>query len=342
MSGTSLDGIDLAFCELQQDKGAWTFDILKAETLPYSASWKSKLESLPQASAEHLAATDTAYGQFLGKIARSFCTKHALLPNFIASHGHTVFHQPPTFTFQLGHGAHLAAISRFPVINDFRSSDLALGGQGAPLVPIGDQLLFSDMDACLNLGGFSNISFKQNDLRIAFDVGPANIVLNELAQAMGQPYDDQGKIARNGKLHQPLLTQLNALEYYQQAAPKSLGREWVEHVFVPVLRQYDLSISDQLHTCTVHMAQQIAHTLQTHSIQRVLITGGGAYNTFFIDSIRGLSNADFVVPDDTLVNFKEALIFAFLGVLRWTGQNNCLASVTGASKDHCSGSIHLP
>jgi anhydro-N-acetylmuramic acid kinase len=279
------------------------------------------------------------FGYFSGVAAKKFMLKHRIKPNFIAAHGHTIFHQPGLqLTFQIGCGATVAAITGVDTCCDFRSTDVALGGQGAPLVPIGDELLFSDFDLCLNLGGFANISFRKANKRLAYDICPANIVLNELAQQLNKSYDRNGALARKGQLNNNLLEELNNIPYYSLKAPKSLGKEWVKEQVWPLLnRAKKSSVEDKLATFCYHIAEQVAQSTKGQARRKMLVTGGGAFNGFLMTALKASSAVTLVVPDRLSVSFKEALIFAFLGVLRSRDQVNALRSVTGAKKDSVGG-----
>jgi anhydro-N-acetylmuramic acid kinase len=265
-----------------------------------------------------------------------------LKPDFIASHGHTIFHQPGRkLTSQIGKGSAIAAETRLPVVCDFRSLDVALGGQGAPLVPVGDMLLFSSYTCCLNLGGFANISYDESGRRIAFDICPANIVLNHFASQLHKACDENGDLARQGSLHQPMLDTLNNLPFYRMKPPKSLGKEWVLSEIHPVLQQFDLPVEDKLRTFVEHIAVQIAFAIRTDDSASMLVTGGGAFNSFLIERICEKTALRVMLPDLLTINFKEALIFAFLGVLRWREEINCLSSYTGADSDNIGGAVYL-
>lgn len=340
MSGTSLDGLDIAFCTFQYDE-KWSFQIEKAETIPYSTDWKKRLQNAPDLSGLQLQKLHNEFGQYIGTNIRDFIKKHQISPYLIASHGHTVFHQPENkLTLQIGNGAEIASETGVTTLSDFRSMDVALGGQGAPLVPIGDELLFSDYDSCINIGGFANISFKENNQRIAYDISPANIVLNHLSQQLGADYDKDGELGKQGRIDSQLLEKLNNLSYYKNLHPKSLGKEWLDQSFLPVLEKSSISILDQLTTTYQHIATQIANSIKKeHS--KVLITGGGAYNQYLIELIRKQTKSDIILPDPIIIDFKEALLFAFLGLLRFENNVNCLSSVTGAKKDSSGGTIHL-
>lgn len=338
MSGTSLDGLDICLAEFEKHDH-WTFQILKAETLPYSEDWEKKLRDSIHLSAEDLLALHSDYGFYLGRQVRAFINQHQLENiHLIASHGHTVFHQPKKkFTLQIGDGRAIKLKTGLPVIYDFRSQDVLMNGNGAPLVPIGDELLFSQYSACLNLGGFSNISLQSGGKRIAFDIAPVNIVLNYLAQKLHKTFDENGELAEKGKINGTLLNQLNALDFYQYAHPKSLGIEWCnEHIF-PALENSDPL--DALATFTEHTAQQISHVLNEYAIKDILITGGGAYNTFLIEKIRAKTASEVIIPEKKIIDYKEALIFAFMGVLRMNNEINVLSSATGSTSDHSSGMI---
>lgn len=343
MSGTSLDGLDIACCRFEWVDGTWKYEILAAETMPYSKDWSVRLRSLPELTGEELISEHVAYGKYLGQAVQDFRKRFPLRIDFVSSHGHTVFHQPHLgFTFQAGAGAAIAATCGLPVISDFRSADVAMGGQGAPLVPVGDQLLFSHYDSCLNLGGIANISFEKNGKRLAYDVAPCNLLLNELAGRLGFSYDEHGKMAASGKVLPAVLEALNDLDYYSRSFPKSLGREDVEEDFLPLLSERH-NVPDLLATVTRHIALQVAAAVQQKQGNAgLLITGGGALNTALVQEIKACVAGEVVVGSDSILHFKEALIFAFLGVLRWRGEINVLCSVTGSKTDHCAGAINLP
>lgn len=341
MSGTSVDGVDIAYCEFTKHNRKWIYNIIHAETVDYERHWKEILSYVENLSAINLNETDINYGHFLGSLCRNFISKYKITPDFIASHGHTIFHRPADrITLQIGNGAAIAGEINLPVICDFRSLDVALGGQGAPLVPIGDKLLFGNYDACLNIGGISNISFDKGDKRIAYDICPANIVLNYYAQSLGKLFDNNGLISKSGKIDISLLNELNEISFYKKEAPKSLGKEWVQEEFLLVIEKYKNKTENILRTLTEHISQQIANEINKNSLKKVLITGGGALNNFLILQISKKCKAEIIIPDALTINFKEALIFAFLGVLRWRNEVNCLCSVTGSSRDNSGGAIY--
>ena len=338
MSGTSLDGIDIALCRFSQSDNKWNYEIVESETIPYPLLWIEKLKEAPNLKAQEFLMLNDEYGRYTGELITEFL-RGKEIPQLIASHGHTIFHQPDQkFTFQLGNGASIAATTQITTVSDFRSFDVALGGQGAPLVPIGDQLLFSEFEYCLNIGGFANISFDQDGTRIAFDVCPANIVLNELALMKGFAYDKDGQLGASGTIDASLLQKLNNLDFYHQKWPKSLGREWAENQIMPLLSASGLSIEDQATTMYEHIAFQIASVIGNKG--RLLATGGGSKNRFLIDQLKLKTACEVVLPDEKLIDFKEALIFAFLGVLAFNGQINVLSSVTGSTQDHIGGVIY--
>jgi anhydro-N-acetylmuramic acid kinase len=337
MSGTSLDGLDIALCKFQFQDNKWSFEILETETRKYSDYWLGKLTSIHKAEAEELTKLHFEYGHFLGEQVNSFIGRTGQKPEFIASHGHTIFHQPEKrYTLQIGDGNAIATQTGLPVVFDFRSMDVSLGGQGAPLVPIGDRLLFPEYDSCINLGGIANISFESNNQRIAFDICPVNQVLNSLSIELGKAFDNKGEMASEGNLNSDLLAKLNQLNYYKSKPPKSLGKEWVDENIPPLLDSFSIPLKDKLRTFTKHIALQITNTIDNNP-GKVLITGGGAYNDFLIEKIKASTSCEITLPNNELIEFKEAMIFAFLGVLRIRDEINCLSSVTGASRDSCSG-----
>ena len=344
MSGTSLDGIDLCYVAFEYDNN-WQFKILQSKTYDYTNSWKQRLGSLIHLTDNELHKIDIEYTQYTSQFIKRFISEFGIKTlDFISSHGHTAIHKPDLLlTIQIGNRPELSDLINQKVVCDFRVQDVAFGGQGAPLVPTGDELLFHNYDSCLNLGGFANISFKKNNQRVAFDVCPFNYVLNFLSNKIGLAYDDAGMIARSGTLNNELLNQLNALAFYNQKHPKSLGAEWVQDYFFPIINGYNIPVTDALKTCVIHFASQINEALLLKDNKgNVLLTGGGTFNSFFVDTLRQLSLYEIVVPNKEIINFKEALIFAFLGVLKVRNEVNCLKSVTGASKDHSSGKIYYP
>ncbi|MEQ9298726.1 MAG: anhydro-N-acetylmuramic acid kinase [Cyclobacteriaceae bacterium] len=343
MSGTSLDGLDLAYCIFKHDKSDWSFDLLHAKTVTYPNELVNKLSTANQLSGLGLKKLDIELGGFIGNQTSLFISALKLSPDIIASHGHTIYHQPQIgLTHQIGDGNLIYAKTGVPVVFDFRSLDLAHGGDGAPLVPIGDKLLFSDFDACLNLGGIANLSFDdETGLRRAFDIVPVNMVLNHLSKQLGEAYDDKGIIARKGKLNPVLLDQWNKLDYYHQPYPKSLGYEWFEKHLLPTLK--DSSLEDLMYSYCIHAAEQIENAVSSNltieSPKRVLVTGGGAYNDFLMECLneKAGDHIIWIKPDPIIIEFKEALIFGLLGVLRIRNDVNVLRSATGATQDSVGG-----
>jgi len=346
MSGTSLDGLDLAYVEFQEEAGKWSFELKHSTTIRYRDEWFADLRNAPRLVDYQLGKLHTEYGAYMGRACNRFIAAYGIAPDLIAAHGHTVFHKPEEgFTYQLGDGQALANSCGIKTVNDFRSLDVSLGGQGAPLVPVGDRLLFADYDICLNLGGIANLSYEFGGNRIAYDISPANIALNVFANALGKEYDENGDMAASGKVDTTLLDALNALPYYEEEAPKSLSREWVDDQFMPIVRQSTASNEDKLHTLCMHIARQVHRSTETIGSGegvRMMVTGGGAFNHFLMTCIRNECKVEITIPDKSIVEFKEAVIFAFLGVLRIRNEINCLSSVTGARKDSSCGVILNP
>ncbi|MFC5684323.1 anhydro-N-acetylmuramic acid kinase [Flavobacterium sp. MAHUQ-51] len=343
MSGTSLDGVDLAHVQFEIKNEQWSFEILEIETVAYSEDWVNQLKLAVDFSKEQLETLNKEYTQLLAEIISNFINKYQISNlDAVCSHGHTILHQPQNgFTLQIGNLPEIASLTNQKVVCDFRVQDVQLGGQGAPLVPIGDSILFSEYDYCMNLGGFSNVSFEENNKRIAFDISPVNTVLNFYADQLGLNYDDKGKISSTGKIHTELLDKLNNLNFYQEQHPKSLGIEFVKEKILPLMESYKISIENKLRTFTEHIAIQTALALPQKQ-GRLFITGGGAYNDFLIFCIqKQLPKLTIVIPEKKILEFKEALIFALLGVLKLRNETNVLSSVTGAEKDHSAGNIYL-
>ena len=339
MSGTSLDGLDICYSWFTKDDDSWHYQILQAEAESYPEEIKRKLATAQLMDALSYARFNSDYGIYVGKRIKAFIDKHSLKPDLIASHGHTIFHQPSNrFTAQIGSGACIAAETGIDTVCDFRTTDVALYGQGAPLVPIGDRYLFADYNYCLNLGGFSNVSFEEGKERIAYDISPVNYVLNHYMRSTGKDYDKDGETARSGKVYTALLDKLNGLSFYTHSGPKSLSRENVEDLFIPLIDSYSLSLQDKLATFCEHISIQIGKNIKSG---KVLVTGGGAFNKFLIERMQINSpQCIYHIPDEQTINFKEALIFAFLGALYFYNIPNCLASVTGAQRDSIGGALY--
>ena len=348
MSGTSLDGLDIAQCNFIKIDEVWTFSLGKTTTVEYGDEWREKLRHSVDLPALELLIMNVEYGKWLGGQVKEFIESDNLKVDFVSSHGHTVFHQPEKgLTYQVGWGQELANLCSLPVVADFRSLDVSLGGQGAPLVPIGDQLLFPEFDFCLNLGGIANASFQVEGQRVAYDIAPANMLLNHVAAQMELAYDHAGEVARSGNLNKQLLEQLNELPYYKQPYPKSLGYEWFCDQVVPVMEASATSKPDKLCTSVHHITKQICQDLVRHSSDsksKLMATGGGAKNNFLMEKLQEYlgDSIQVIIPDPSIVDFKEAMVFAFMGVRRMRNEVNCLKSVTGASRDSSSGVIHFP
>ncbi len=348
MSGTSLDGLDLVYCHIWKPLSRWEFKIERTNSVPYSKTRVSRLQEAIQLPADQLLCLHNEYGQWLGEQVLDFVKKEKLEVDFVSSHGHTVHHQPSKgLTFQIGSGQHLANTSGIKTICDYRTNDVALGGQGAPLVPIGDHMLFGSYDFCLNLGGISNISFLLDNKRIAYDIGIANMLLNYIVAGTGMMYDKGGTLARKGAMLPELYEQLNSLQYYALPYPKSTGYEWFSKEIVPLIEAQDAPIESLLHTAVHHICEQIGRQLNKLPIQKekiLLITGGGAFNTYLTEVLQAKlgSKIKLEIPSNQLIEFKEALIFCLMGVLRLEQEINVLHSVTGARKDSSSGVVYLP
>ena len=341
MSGTSLDGVDLSHVRFTIEDGKWSFEIQESETVAYEEQLIKQLKEAVDYPENELDNLNQKYTEILGKIIRDFIANHHLKDlDAVCSHGHTILHQPQNgFTLQIGNLPNIATIVKEKVICDFRVQDVKLGGQGAPLVPIGDRILFLEYDYCLNLGGFSNVSFEQNGKRLAFDISPVNTVLNFYANQLGFAYDNKGEVSRNGTVSEELLAELNQLEFYQKSYPKSLGFEFVKTIIFPIIEKYPITIEDKLRTFTEHIAVQIRDAF-SYKKGRLLVTGGGVYNDFLIERMQfHLPEMQIQIPSRKIIEFKEALIFALLGVLRLRNEVNVLSSVTGAKSDHCSGTV---
>ncbi len=347
MSGTSVDGLDIADCRFTSKNGKWAYEISHAQSISYSDKWKSKLLDIISLSGDEILAADIEFGKFIADRINRFIRKHDVRPDLIASHGHTVFHQPERkITLQIGNGYVINKITGIPTITRFRELDVILGGQGAPLVPIGDRFLFPGYDACLNLGGFSNISYEKGGKRLAYDISPVNILLNRFARKLGSDFDNRGSLARSGKEIESLFSALNRLGFYKKNPPKSLGLEWVNEQVLPLTKRYR-NDKDILRTLSRHIAFQIDRAVRNiptngNTPLKVLVTGGGAYNDYLIELMRKESGGRILyeIPDRKIIDYKEALIFAFLGLLRYLGEINTLKSVTGAESDSSGGILY--
>jgi anhydro-N-acetylmuramic acid kinase len=341
MSGTSLDGLDIAYCIFNKTETGWNYSIESAKTFKYNRSWLKKLSTAHTVSGEELMHLDAAYGEFLGETVQKFISANRLKPDFISSHGHTIYHQPDKgFTYQLGNGNTIHAITSLPVVYNFRALDVALGGEGAPLVPAGDKFLFSEFDVCLNLGGIANLSCDVKKQRLAYDVAFCNMGLNYLMSSIGKEYDEGGELSSEGEVNKNLLSRLNKVNAKLRKKRPSLGREMFENLLQPLADDTSISLSERLRTFTESSASEIAFSiLQLKKNSKVLCTGGGAFNSFLISRILDHcgDDATLIIPEEQIVKFKEAMVFAFLGVLKTRDEINCLKSVTGASRDSSGG-----
>jgi len=342
MSGSSLDGVDIAYCEFSYDT-KWHFKIIKAQTITYPEEWIIALTEMPNQPGAKLIEYDISYGKYLGELVVKFIKRNNLVPDLISSHGHTVFHSPEKdFTFQLGNGQAIASFTGIKTISDFRIGDIQLGGQGAPLVPIGDKLLFQEYDFCINIGGIANISFDKNGKRIAFDICPANQLLNHLSRQAGKPFDKNGNIAQLGKMNKPLFEKLNSHPYYALPYPKSMSNQLVTNEFINIIDNSDTTVEDSLYTVCKHIAYQIRDVTREIAGNKYLITGGGVHNDFLVTAIEKELMQNIIIPNSQIIDFKEALIFAFMGALRIERKINCLASATGANSDSSVGVVYFP
>ena len=352
MSGSSLDGLDIAYCEISVEGGIYSYKILKAECAPFPAKWKLRLEKLVLQNAITYIKTHTFFGHFIGETVRDFIERNGLQGqvDFIASHGQTIFHQPENhFTSQIGCGAAIASRSGYPVVCDFRTTDVALSGQGTPIAPAANRYLFPQYKYFLNLGGISNIAVNIDGRYIAYDVSPVNLVLNKLAGELGKDYDEDGKTARSGVVNEALLDELNASWYYEKDYPKSLSGGWVSKVMLPVVYRHRIAIEDKLRTACELIAIQLGNAFdkvqQKEGItidenDQLMVTGGGAFNKFLMERITAIAPMKVTIPDRETVEFKEALLMALMGVLRVRNEVNCFSSVTGSQRDNIGGCIY--
>jgi anhydro-N-acetylmuramic acid kinase len=360
MSGSSLDGLDLACVEFEETGGKWTYRVMAASCRPYPAEWEKRLREAVQLNARDYLLLDSDYGHYIGREINAFIEAQGLAfqAGLVASHGHTSFHMPPRMTGQLGNGAAIAAETGLPVVSDLRAMDLAFGGQGAPIVPMGEKWLMGDYAYFLNIGGIANISHNGAGSYTAFDVCPANRVLNMLAAHAGQPYDADGQMAAAGTIDPALLQQLNNMDYYGQPYPKSLANDFGTDVLYPLIMDKirnrengEQALRDAMRTYVEHIAQQVRRALvmilaangETHAGGvRMLLSGGGAFHTLLVSRIQALLEplgVETVVAEPDLCNYKEAIIMAFLGVLRWREEPTVLSSVTGARVSSIGGAL---
>ncbi|MEM1327523.1 MAG: anhydro-N-acetylmuramic acid kinase [Bacteroidota bacterium] len=353
MSGSSLDGLDVALCDFQYQLEP-TFELLDwniqtAATLPYSEAWQERLLTLVHANAKTFAITHTQYGRYIGELIGDFLAHQEMQPDFVASHGHTIFHFPDQHaTTQIGEGAAIAAVSGYPVVCDFRSMDVALGGQGAPIAHIADDYLLDDYDFYLNLGGIANVTAREGDNWTAFDISGANQVLNAIVAEKGLEYDDRGQLAASGKVLASVLESSNRLDYLHQALPKTLDNQWVQQELLPLFKMKQFSVPDRLRTACEHTAYQVAIAVQPflpeNRTAKLVVTGGGANNDFLMqclrDQLEKVGKVTVDIPEKVIVDFKEAAMIALMGLMRTKNIPNCRGKVTGAAHDTINGSIY--
>ncbi|HOX81415.1 MAG TPA: anhydro-N-acetylmuramic acid kinase [Chryseolinea sp.] len=341
MSGTSLDGVDLANCTFQKNEKGWMYKLDHTQTIKYPSAWKKRLATAHTLSAESVLILDAAYGKYLGEITSRFISENKIRSiDFISSHGHTLFHQPKkSLTFQAGNGMSIHAETNLPVIYNFRNLDVLLGGEGAPLVPVGDALLFSDYDVCLNLGGIANLSVDVKGKRVAYDISFCNMGLNYLMADVNKEFDRGGLLAASGEIDTVMLKALGKVYMNLRKDRPSLGREIFEKKIIPIMDRSKATLKDKLRTLVESAAIEIAFAIGSKNNPSVLCTGGGVFNSFLMTRLleHCSDNATLIIPEDDVVKFKEALVFAFLGVLRVRDEVNCLKSVTHASRDNSGG-----
>ncbi len=362
MSGSSLDGLDMALVEFQEISGKWSYSVKATACYPYNKEWFTKLQTATSLPAREYQLLHSAFGNYIGNQVNHFIQEKQVQyqVQLIASHGHTTFHIPAQkMTAQIGDGAAIAALTGINVVSDLRSMDIALGGQGAPIIPIGEKLLWPEYDLLLNIGGIANLSLNDSSNNIAFDVCAANRVLNLLAAEAGKNYDEGGAMAASGKVQVELLNKLNSLDYYKQPYPKSLANDFGTEVVWTLIRDAENEmrktgnwVYDALRTYVEHIARQVKGAIELIGNQtrppvlgsRLLVTGGGTHNIFLIERIKALigqQGIKVVVPDQELIDYKEAIVMALIGVLRWREENNVLASVTGASRNSIGGAVWI-
>ena len=355
MSGSSLDGLDIAHCQMEWDGTKISrWDLLNAETIPFSTVWQDRLKALPEQNALTFAKTHTYFGYYMGELVNQFIKKHQIRDlDYIASHGHTIFHDPERrYSVQIGHGGALAAITKNRVISDFRTQDVALFGEGAPLAPLADAYLFDGYDFYLNIGGIANLSATRAGRRIGFDIAPANQVLNFLAGELGLPYDTQGQIARSGTINTDLLQQLRQADFYRKTYPKSMANEWIRSRVIPLFIENELPIADQLATATELIALELVAAIRQirqkeawpKENARLLASGGGVFNTYLMERMQALLEAELVkivLPEKPIIEFKESLLMALLGLLRLEQVPNAWPELTGAKHATINGGIYL-
>lgn len=349
MSGSSLDGLDIAYAHIQLDPEP-AFRIVAADTFAYTDAELQVLRTVSRTGTHADDQTDQWFGAVSAAYISAFLRQLGYPPvDLVASHGHTTLHKPSLgISQQIGDPQVMANALRLPVIARFRQADVDAGGQGAPLVPLCDQLFFSEYDACLNIGGIANISFETPQGRVGFDICGANQILNFFAEQAGWPYDAEGEMAAAGEMDPALFDQLNAVPFLAAPYPKSLDNHFVHRAFIEPLQRAPLMLNDKLATAAHHIAYQIARVIEQQpgrralADYRLLVTGGGAFNRHLIRLIRDHARIQVQLPDTIIIQYKEALAMALMGVLRFQNRSNFLPSVTGASAAVSGGVIATP
>lgn len=353
MSGSSLDGLDMALVEFEEIGGKWNYTILNSDCASYPDEMKERLKHSTELNAPDYLQLNVDFGRLIGNLVNDFINKNDLAYKIqlIALHGHTTFHIPQKgVSAWLGNPADVAAITKINVVSDLRAMDVALGGQGAPIVPLGEKLLFPDFNYFLNIGGIANISILKNDKKIAFDVCAANKVLNMLAEQTGAGYDKDGAIAAAGNVSTALLTELNRLEYYKQPYPKSLANNFGIETVYPIVNAAPVSLEDKMRTYVEHIVTQISYAINDASqrnpseTEKLFITGGGALNSFLVKRLTAVLkqyNIEVFVPEKETIDNKEALIMALLAVLRWREENTVMNEITGAARPSIGGAVWM-
>lgn len=342
-----MDGLDLVHVTIEEVSGKWSYQINHAACIPFTDDWKKQLLQITQLGAKELLIAHTTFGKWMGECIQQFIHQHELehKVHFIASHGHTVFHEPQQgMTFQMGDGAGIAAVTQLPVITDLRNMDVALGGQGAPVVPIGEKYFWPEYTYFLNIGGIANLSIQEENQFVAFDVCPANRVLNALVNELGKAYDEKGGEASKGNINEELLFDLNDLDYYKRPFPKSLSNDFGLDVVLQKIQLYDIPVQDKLRTMVAHITEQISQVISMKGQKKLLLTGGGAHHDFLVNELRNqlaMKQVEVVLPENMLIDYKEALVMALMGTLRWREEVNVMASVTGAARSSIGGALWM-
>lgn len=352
MTGSSLDGVDIVYTKITASEKKYSYEILMTDCVKMPAKWKLRISQLVLQNAVTYLKTSAFFGQFLGEILLDFITRNQIENqlDFIASHGQTIFHQPENkFSSQIGDGSVIAAITGFPVICDFRSVDVALGGQGAPVAPIANKLFYPEYSLFLNLGGIGNLAANINGKYVAFDFTAVNLILDKIAKELELEYDDEGKIAAFGNFSETLFDSLNHSIYYNKSYPKSLSGGWVSKVMLPIISRSPLSHADKLHTVVYHVAYQLKNAISMIEAKenisfskndKMLATGGGVFNRFLMQIIQEKIGVSVTIPDHQIIKFNEAVLMALMGVMRVRQETNIMSSVTGATYDTIGGAIY--